>query len=239
MSPGVRCALLLAAFIPASVLAGPAGEPVPPGWHEDGLPILRFQKHAARERAWILTREGVLAFDFRSRQTSALAKLPQWTWASEAFVCLPDLAVGPKGEAVVTSNVVPELWRVDPATLAVTRHELVLDPDTRMDVGFTGLIYSARHEVFFGVSESGGLWRIDPLLRRAQKIELSAPLYGACGLALASGRNRFTRFCVAGPGGGWTVNLAPDHRAGYVLRQPCKAVNTGTDAPSILDGVGL
>lgn len=186
----------------------------------DGLPILRFQKDAERDRGWILTRSGVRVFDFKTRQTTHVP-LPEWVWAGEEFTCLPDLALGPKGEALISSNVVPTLWRVDPVTLAVSRHELALDADTTKDVGFTGLAYSARQGAFFAVSHFGALWRIDPLLRRGQKIPLSAPIPKACGVAIRPTKGWFSGLCVAGPQGGWTVNLTPDQRFGYVIQQQC------------------
>ncbi len=212
--------VLSAALISQALAADPVGDKVPPAWYQEGLPILRFQKDAARDRGWILTRSGVLIFDFKTRQTTAHVPLPEWIWAGEEFTCLPDLALGPKGEALISSNVVPTLWRIDPVTLGVSRHELALDADTDKDVGFTGLAYSAEHAAFFAVSDFGALWRIDPLLKRAQKIALSAPIPKACGVAILA-KNRFFRLCVRGPQGGWTVNLAPDQRSGYVIQQPC------------------
>ena len=78
---------------------------------------------------------------------------------------------GPKGEAVVTSNVVSTLWRIDPQTLAVTEHPLALDADAGRDVGFSSLIYSPRHAAYFAVSGAhGSVWRIDTRLQRAQKV---------------------------------------------------------------------
>jgi hypothetical protein len=192
----------------------------------DEADYLRFQKDDARQRGWLLTRSGVLAFDLKTGKTTAHVRLPGWTWAGEAFSCLPDLALGPKGEALVTSNVEPTLWRVDPLTLAVTRHELVLDAERDKDVGFTGLVYSSGQGAFFAVSDFGALWRIDPLLRRAQKIELSAPMGKACGIAVRRTKHGFNLFyglCVQGPNGGWTVHLAPDRRSAYVIKQPCAA----------------
>jgi hypothetical protein len=191
--------------------------------------ILRFQKDAARDRGWILTRDGVLVFDFKTRSTTAHVALPEWTFAGEEFTCLPDLALGPKGEALISSNVLPTLWRIDPVTLAVTRHELVLDADATKDVGFTGLTYSAQQDAFFAVSDFGALWRIDPLLRRAQKIPLSAPIAKACGVTVRPKKGRFLGFCVGGPQGGWTVNLAPDQRSGYVFQQPCMIEGKGAE----------
>ena len=215
--------MLSVVLVSVAAAAGDAASEVAPGY-EEGLPILRFQKDAARDRGWLLTASGVFVFTLSTRQTVAQVSLPQWTWANAAFSCPPDLAVGPKGEALISSNVEPTLWRVDPVTLAVSRHALALDADTDKDVGFTGLAFSEVQGAFYAVSHFGALWRIDPLLQRAQKVDLSAPMPTACGVAIRrakNGLNRFLGLCVRGRQGGWTVNLAPDRRSGYVIARPC------------------
>ena len=148
------------------------------------LPGTRSQVDLARNRVWVLTPEGVLLFEL-SRPKRAAVRLPGWVWAGAPYGCLPDLALGPRGEAVVTSNVLPTLWRIDPDSLAVSVHALQLDADTDKDVGFTGLVFSAQHGAYFAASDAhGSRWRIDTLLRTAQKIPLSASLPRVCGLAL-------------------------------------------------------
>ncbi len=135
---------------------------------------------AAAEQTWVLNTDGV--YLQQARKARVEIKLPEWQWAHEPYACLPAIAMGPRGEALVTSNVLPVLWKIDPQTLAVTVHHLQLDADTDKDVGFSGLVYSARDAAYFAVSElHGTLWRIDPLLRRAQKIALSEPVGGARG----------------------------------------------------------
>jgi hypothetical protein len=124
--------------------------------------------------------------------------LPGWQWARQPYACAPAVATGPRGEAIVTSNVLPVLWKIDPDTLAVSVHRLELDADNDKDVGFSGLVYSERSGAYFAVSElQGSLWRIDPLLRRAQKMALAEPVRGGC-----LGR---------------TVHLAPDQRSVHVV----------------------
>ena len=213
---------------PAEVLA----QPVPLAWHEGSLPILRFQADSIRQRGWILTPEGVLVFDLKTRQATGYVPLAGWQWAGEEFSCLPDLALGPNGEALISSNVVPTLWRIDPETLAVSKHEPVLDADTDKDVGFTGIAYSVEEDAFFAVSDFGALWRIDPLLRQARKIALSAPIAKACGVAVRTTIHRYFGLCVHGQQRDWTVNIAPDGRSGNVIARPCPA----TQPPDRFDG---
>src|SRR5262245_53395556 len=127
--------------------------------------------------------------------------LPGWHWAGEPYSCNPALAVGPQGEIIVTSDVLPTLWRIDPKTRAVTVHPLELDADRDKDIGFSTISYSAKHGAYFAVSNANAsLWRIDPLLRRAQKTALSAPLPRGCE-------------------GSWVLHVAPDQRFAWVIQK--------------------
>lgn len=192
------------------------------------LPSARHQVDPARSRVWYLTAEGVFLFDV-SRTERVAVPLPGWIWAGAPYGCLPDLALGPRGEVVVTSNVVPTLWRIDPDSLAVTEHALALDADADKDVGFTGLVFSAKHGAYFGASDAhGSLWRIDGQLRTAQKMPLSAAIPQACGIALSPRSslqtlNRMADLCVETPHGGWSVLFAPGRRSSYVSAVPCVA----------------
>jgi hypothetical protein len=220
-----------ALLVTAAAAAGEAARELAPGY-EEGMPVLRLQKDAARGRGWLLTASGVFLFDLKTRRTMAHVSLPGWVWVGEEFSCPPDLAIGPDGEALISSNVEPTLLRVDPVTFAVSRHTPLLDADTDKDVGFTGLTFSSAQGTFYAVSHFGALWRIDRSLRRAQKVDLPSPMPRACGVAIRatkSGFNRFFGLCVRGQQGGWTVNLAPDRRSGYVVGQPCSPEQHGSD----------
>jgi hypothetical protein len=99
-----------------------------------------------------------------------------------------------------------------------------LAADADKDDGFSAWAYSERHGAYLGVSElTGTQWRIDPLLRRAQKVALSETHYGACAVSRPrqDRTNRATRLCVYGPGGSWQVNFAPDQRSAYVQPGGC------------------
>ena len=146
-------------------------------------PPLRYQQDAARNRVWVLTVEGVVLYRGKAPDRIVIP-LPSWIWAGAPYGCQPDLALGPNGEAIITSDVVSTLWRVDPETLAVSVHPLALDADTGKVVGFSALRYSSKHAAYFAVSAvQGSLWRVDPLLKRAQKMPSSEPIAGACGMA--------------------------------------------------------
>ncbi|MFN0305577.1 MAG: hypothetical protein ACKVQU_35085 [Burkholderiales bacterium] len=191
-------------------------------------PQFRHQVDKARNRVWFLTRDGVRLYDLDAPEKIRHIQLPDWVWIGEPLGCMPDLTLGPIGEALVSSNVVPWLWRIDPDTLAVSKHELALDTDAGKEIGFSGLAYSAEQRAFIAVSPfHGSLWRIDASLATAQKIQLSAPIPQACGIAIRprafEGKMaRAVRLCVDTGQGGWAVDLAPDQRSGHVTARSCQ-----------------
>lgn len=137
---------------------------------------VRHQLDAERNRVWLLTREGVAIYDAAAPDRVLRVPVPGWHFAGKPYGCLPALALGSKGEAVISSDVLPVLWRIDPDTLAVTRHELRLDADTDKDVGFTVLIYSPEHGTFLAVSgRHGTVWRIDGQLQQAHRTARLVP----------------------------------------------------------------
>ena len=182
--------------------------------------LLLASGSAAADRSWVI--EAGSLFLEESGKPRRAVELPGWHWAGEPYACAPAIAAGPRGEVVVTSNVLPVLWKIDPQTLAVSVHRLQLDADHDKDVGFSGLVYSERSGAWFAVSEAhGSLWRIDPLLRRAQKIALSEPVRGACAVSMQRQErpSLFSRLCLQGK----SVNLAPDQRSAYVQATGCSS----------------
>lgn len=130
--------------------------------------MLSHQVDAAQQRSWWLTRDGVeLHSVVAPRRAIAL---PGWIWADEPH-CSPTLALGPNGEVIVTSNVVPMLWRVDAETFAVTLHPVALAVDADKDVGFAALAYSAEQKAFLAYSDTQrSVWKIDAGLKSAVRL---------------------------------------------------------------------
>ena len=188
---------------------------------------LRTVTDPVRNRVWTLGDDAVYLQEGAKKQR---IELPGWVHISEEYACRPDIAVDAQGAVVVTSNAVPIVWRVEPNG-QVARHELVLDADTGKDVGFTGLTYAADQGVFFAVSAThGSLWRIDPLLRRAQKIPTSDVLRNGCGLAVERTKTRRTVvLCVRGLPAPRRVHLAPDQRSAYVRYESCLEQSADAD----------
>jgi hypothetical protein len=148
---------------------------------------VRVQLDAERNRVWLLTGEGLAIYDSTAPNRLVRVPIPGWRVAGEPFGCLPDLALGPNGEAVVSSDVVPALWRVDSKTLAVTRHELRLDADTDKDVGFTVLRYLPARRQYLAVNgPHGTIWLIDRELKNAHRMLRQVPRENDCGARAAA-----------------------------------------------------
>lgn len=144
---------------------------------------LRYRAQPELGRTWLIESEGLFVEEAGKPRRAIV--LPGWLWAAPGHACPPGVAIGPHGEAVVTSNVLPVLWKIDPHTLAVSVHRLQLEADRDKDVGFSGIVY--RNGAYFAVSDvQGSLWKIDPLMRRAQKIAASEELRGACAVPAQS-----------------------------------------------------
>lgn len=137
-----------------------------------GLSVIKIRNQidAARGRVWILTNQDVAVYDPAAKDKLRHVRLPGWFYAVEPYGCLPDFTLGPIGEAIIPSNVMPVLWRIDPKTFAVTRHELRLNVDNDKDVGFTEISHSSAQGEFIAASGiDGTVWRIDRDLRYAYK----------------------------------------------------------------------
>jgi hypothetical protein len=122
---------------------------------------------AADAEKWGITRDGV---EVRRQGEVVRVALPGWQWAGPPYGRMLALGTGPRGEVLVTSDVVPTVWRIDRRSLAVTVHPLALDADRDKDVGFTALVYSRGQGVYFGRGALDGIcWRIDARLTEARK----------------------------------------------------------------------
>jgi len=177
---GLSLLPVLVALAGCDSRAAPAQE-APKVSHRSDPGSDRHQVDLVRNRVWVLTENSVVLYQNAQRERTVIP-LPEWLWAGAPYGCPPALALGPKGEAIVTSNVVPTLWRIDPATLEVSIHRLELNTDTDKDVGFSGFAYSSRHGKYFAVSSThGSVWSVDPLLKKAQKVQTSTSFAGTCG----------------------------------------------------------
>lgn len=192
--------------------------------HSYGLTIF----DPVRQELWSLSLDGVELRDARSRRVLHTVELQDWQWAGEPHTCDPRLAFGPTGEVIVSSDVLPWLWRINPTTLQATIHRPSMDADLEMDVGFAAFEYAPRHGVFYGVDHwHGSLWAVDPDLETARKIVLDHPVRGACKVneqnsRLSGDDSPGQSLCVQTKFGSFRVHLSAQSLNGHVVEGACR-----------------
>ncbi|OAI52495.1 hypothetical protein AYO46_00615 [Betaproteobacteria bacterium SCGC AG-212-J23] len=156
----------IATILAAAALAGCDSSVQP-----SAATMIGYQVDGERNRSVWLTRDGVQIHGASAQ--AVRVELPGWTYVGEPY-CPPALALGANGEIVVTSNVIPTLWRIDPGTLAVTTHPLALDSDQDRDVGFAAVVYVPEQRGYAAYSEiQRSAWKIDASLRSASKVTVN------------------------------------------------------------------
>jgi hypothetical protein len=150
-------------------------------WYEAQPNVLRARLDGGRGRMWVLHADGVDLYVARSDKKLRSIALPEWIWARDFHPCPPAFAIGPGGDVLVSSNVLPVIWRIDARTFQVSRHELEVVEDKGREFGFSGLRYLSRVGAYAAVNGiDGSLWRIDASLTRAELVSLFAPAGQAC-----------------------------------------------------------
>ena len=196
------CGVLFAVFL-AGCDGGPAAA------QGGAIPKVRVQVDAARNRVWLLTAEGIAIYEPVVPGRVLRVPLLGWQISERPKGCVPQFALGPEGEAVIASDAVPVLLRVDPETLKATRHELRLDDGsgTDRDTGIAALRYDSARGAYFAVSrQDGSIWLIDRELRRARRMgRLVVPREDDCGARAAALVRRLSRLGDAG-----SCSLAPE-----------------------------
>jgi hypothetical protein len=165
----------------------------------------------------------VIVYDLRARRKIEV-RLPNWRWILVPDACTPDLALGPSGEAVITSSVYPTLWTIDPDTLAVTVHRLALPAAEAKEVGFCSLVYSHENASFFAVGSDGYLWKLDRDMQDVRRIGLSTPMTGTYDLSVQPGRDggqAAVKLCAHAPHASWSVDLSSSSPAAEVKAARC------------------
>jgi hypothetical protein len=125
---------------------------------------------AEHNRLWVLERDALSVHDNTNGRRLRRVALPDWIYAGAGYGCAPDLVIAGDGAALVSSNVMPVLWRIDPADYHVTRIELALESDADRDVGFADLQLASDGTLLAAGATFGSLWRIDLRAGRATKL---------------------------------------------------------------------
>jgi hypothetical protein len=141
------------------------------------LRVERVDTHG--NRRWVLNQEGVSVYDHISGRRLRRITLPDWTLSGPGDACAPDLVLDASGTAFVSSNVVPVLWRIDPARFDVRLMALTLKDDADKDVGFTTLFAVGDGTLLANGTTFDSLWRIDLSAKTAKRVG-NAPGWRRC-----------------------------------------------------------
>lgn len=160
-----------AAAAAAVLLAACDGSVRREGPPEIGLEVVRVD--LAHNRRWVLREHSLTVYDHMNGRRLRHIILPDWVVAGPRDGCAPDMVLDSSGAALVSSNVLPVLWRVDPQRFQVARIALELDADTDKEVGFAGLSPAGDGVLIAAGATFESLWRLD--LRSATASKLATP----------------------------------------------------------------
>lgn len=130
---------------------------------------VRVRRDEPRARTWVLRADALYLRETGARERRFV--LPGWVYAAPPQASEPDLLVEPGGSVIVSSNVVPSLWRVDPQASRIEEMKLALDPATDRDVGFTALRAAEHGTITANATTDRSRWKIDLSSRRATKTD--------------------------------------------------------------------
>lgn len=128
--------------------------------------VLRIHTDFARGRVWVLATDGVYLQE-RPRVAARRFTLPGWMHVNRPQAAAPDLILDHDGTAIVSSNIVPHLWRVDPERASADLIEVDPWPDARKDMGFTSLVLVIPGSIRARSTIDSSGWRIDLRSRKA------------------------------------------------------------------------
>jgi hypothetical protein len=111
-----------------------------------------------RDRTWVLSVDAVYLFEGERVRRFAL---PRWIYVLQPHASLPDLLVEPNGDAIVSSNITPSLWRIEPATSRFAEIPVALAYRAGRDMGFTALRRAEDGTLAATSTIDGSPWRID------------------------------------------------------------------------------
>jgi len=156
--------------------------------------VLAAERDIARGRSYVLE-GGTVRVSSDAAGILRRIDLPDAVFAHLPYACPPAMIVDRSGAVIISSNVLPVLWRIEPEGFTVRRYELLLDLEKDLDVGFSGL--AAAHDdgiVFAHAGALGSLWRIE--LPSGKATEINLPL--DAGIRLQSSASHTTACWVRG-----------------------------------------
>ena len=148
--------------------------------------VLGVETDPRRGRVWVLGLDSLRVYDAATKKPIREVELPSWYLADAA--CMPDLVLDSSGSALVSSNVVPQLWRVDAETFETAVIDITLRSREQWDVGFGALRFTSTGGLEAVTSNANSMWSIDLAKGRADLIEIYPRPSNACNVRTGAAR---------------------------------------------------
>lgn len=140
--------------------------------------VLSTRTDTARGRVWVLGPEDLRVYDAATHKLVRRVVLPGWSMAR--YECRPDLALDASGSAIVSSNIVPNLWRVDAQNFRVSEKAIRLEGQESWDIGFGPITLAGDGTVYALTSNGMSLWKVAPEASSAVRLETYLPPVKRC-----------------------------------------------------------
>lgn len=143
--------------------------------------VLRMRMDNANQRLWILDYDAV--YIYAADTATLLTRIPLPILVSDRRHCLPDMVLDAKGDAYISENRVPKIYRVA-ASGSVSALDGILEQ--RMESpGFSAMALSPDGRFLLaGRSAGGDLWRIELSTGQHRLIDTAPPMDGVCALQI-------------------------------------------------------
>jgi hypothetical protein len=133
-----------------------------PSAREEAAQQLRVISDPAHGRRWVLGWGAAYAYDTATGQLIRRVPLSGASLSGARGLRRPDMVLSRSGAVIVSSNVEPVLWRIDPERFEVSRIDIVVDSDKDKDFGFTALSWISDEKTLYAMSTVAATqWRID------------------------------------------------------------------------------
>ena len=137
---------------------------------EGARPQFRYQVDKARNRVWFLTLNGVRLYDLETPEKIRQIELPDWMNLGEDYSCMPDLVVGPKGEALISpQSLLEQQWSdqlqhrtVNQLRAIAQRHQVKLKGNDR-----AGILAQTVKLLADPATQTNALQQLTPMQRAA------------------------------------------------------------------------
>ncbi|MGQ0523563.1 MAG: hypothetical protein ACT4P8_07890 [Betaproteobacteria bacterium] len=150
-------------------------------YRPDARNVLRSRTDTARGRVWVLGLDGqVRVYDDRSKKPLRQIALPGWLVVRTQ--CMPDLIFDRTGFVLVSSNVMPWIWRIDADTFEMKVHQIRMPGREGLDFGFSTLALGAKGNLYGLAPSAQSLWSVDLGNANARPVQSYDPPLEQCTL---------------------------------------------------------